>query len=77
MLNPDTNKGAVYFQAPKQEIKSSEENGILFGTGTEKEILEKFWLDVQNYQQIISFNGRDFDIPFLMLRSAINGIKFS
>lgn len=75
MLNPDTNKGAVYLQAPNQEIKSFEENGILFESGAEKEILEKFWLDIQNYQQFISFNGRDFDIPFLMIRSAINGVK--
>lgn len=75
ILNPDTNKGAVYFQAPEEKINPFEEQGISFETGTEKEIIEKFWQVISDYQQFISFNGRSFDAPFLMIRSAILGIR--
>src|ERR1043166_7635087 len=43
MLNPDTQKGAVYYQAPGQEIAESEENGITYISGSEPEILQRFW----------------------------------
>jgi DNA polymerase elongation subunit (family B) len=52
-------------------------------TGSEKEMLTAFWLvvgtkredflpDVSRY---VTFNGKDFDIPFIKNRSAVNGIK--
>lgn len=75
LLNPDTDKGAVYFQSPETTSSSFEENGIRFETGTEKEILEKFWNVVKPYTQIITFNGRSFDCPFILIRSAVHKIK--
>jgi len=75
LLNPDTDKGAVYFQSPEAEFLPFEENGIRFETGTEKEILEKFWNTVKTYTQIITFNGRGFDCPFILIRSAVHKIK--
>ncbi len=79
MLNPDTDKGAVYFQSPEATIAPFEENGIRFestsGAGAEKEILEKFWNTVKSYKQIITFNGRSFDCPFILIRSAVHRIK--
>ncbi|MBA4348706.1 MAG: 3'-5' exonuclease [Thermodesulfovibrio sp.] len=75
MLNPDSNKGAVYFQASGNMLLPFEENGIRFECGTEKEILEKFWQTIKSYDQFITFNGRAFDCPFIMIRSAVNRIK--
>jgi DNA polymerase elongation subunit (family B) len=75
MLNPDTNKGAVYFQAPDEELLPFEEHGIRFERGTEKELLEKFWNSVKAYDQIVTFNGRAFDCPFIIVRSAVNKVK--
>jgi len=77
ILNPDTNRGAVYLRKTnnQQPITNNIENGILLETGTEKEILEKFWETIKPYNYFISFNGRVFDAPFLMIRSAILGIK--
>ncbi|TAN43992.1 MAG: 3'-5' exonuclease [Nitrospirae bacterium] len=75
MLNPDTNKGAVYFQIPGDPLLPFEEDGIRFECGTEKEILEKFWAAVKTYDQFITFNGRAFDCPFIMVRSAVHRIK--
>ncbi|MFZ2188840.1 MAG: ribonuclease H-like domain-containing protein [Candidatus Moraniibacteriota bacterium] len=70
MLNPETQKGIVLFQNRGEEVVLFEEHGLTYESGTEKEILEKFWELVKNYDQVITFNGRSFDAPFLALRSA-------
>lgn len=75
LLNPDSDKGAVFFQSPATESLSFEENGIRYETGTEKEILEKFWNSIKSYNQFITFNGRGFDCPFILIRSAVHKIK--
>ena len=75
MLNPDSNKGVVYYQSLGVPQDTVEENGIEYTADTEAGILQKFWDTVKYYNQIITFNGRGFDAPFLMLRSAIHSIK--
>ena len=75
MLNPDTNKGAVFFQAIGEMPLPFEEDGIRYECSSEKEILEKFWNTVRAYDQIVTFNGRAFDCPFIIIRSAVNGVK--
>lgn len=77
LLNPKTMKGQVLFQDKGEGIAGFEEAGFSFETGTEKEILEKFWEVVKNYDQVITFNGRSFDIPYLMTRSAVNRVRVS
>jgi DNA polymerase elongation subunit (family B) len=53
------------------------ESGAKCYLGTEKRILEEFWKIFEKYPNIklISFNGRNFDAPYLMLRSAIHRIR--
>jgi 3'-5' exonuclease len=75
MYNPDTCKGAVYFQAPSGPFLSFEEGNIKYESGSEKEILEKFWNVIRAYDQFVTFNGRTFDCPFILIRSAVNRIK--
>lgn len=75
MLNPDTMRGAVYFQTPNDPLLPFEEDGITFHSGTEKEIVQKFWEVIKSYDYIITFNGRSFDCPFIMIRSAVHKIK--
>lgn len=41
----------------------------------EAEMLAHFWSGVAKYSAFVSFNGRNFDSPFLMLRSAVLGIR--
>jgi len=75
VLDCEKNKGAVYFQAPGEKIEETEENGIKFKQVSEEEMLDNFWTVAKSYQEFISFNGRAFDVPFLMVRSAIRGVR--
>lgn len=75
MLNPDTGKGAVYYQTPGDALLPFEEEGVNFQSGSEKEILQNFWDAVKGFDQIITFNGRTFDCPFILVRSAVHRIK--
>ena len=38
-------------------------------------MLEQFWQLAELCDEFISFNGRSFDAPFLMIRSAVHKIK--
>ncbi len=68
-------RGAVYFQSPNLKIEEFEEKGIKYKPMSEASMLERFWKLAEFYEEFISFNGRSFDVPFLMIRSAINNIK--
>ncbi|MBI3787656.1 MAG: ribonuclease H-like domain-containing protein [Ignavibacteriales bacterium] len=75
MYNPDTNKGKVLFQSDKAVNESSEDETAHYVSGNEREIITTFWEDVVKFDQFITFNGRGFDCPFLLLRSALLEIK--
>lgn len=69
-------KGAVYFQSsPGQSDKGFEEESCKFEVMSEKEMLVKFWEVVEKYETFVTFNGRGFDVPFLMIRSMILGVR--
>lgn len=68
-------KGAVYFQSPGKNVKEFEEDGVSFKPMSEKEMLVNFWEGAKHYDEFISFNGRGFDVPFLLVRSAVHGIR--
>jgi hypothetical protein len=75
MVNPDSNQGKVFYQHPGGEPADSDDGLVQFLPGSEREILEHFWETIKRYGQYITFNGRGFDCPFLMLRSAVLGVK--
>ncbi len=69
-------KGAVYYQpSPGKDDTNFEEGDSKFEVMTEKEMLEKFWEVAEKYDTFVTFNGRGFDVPFLMVRSMIHGIR--
>ncbi len=75
MLNPETGKGVVWYEATgRSEAKSSD--GLFNFVGcSEKEMLTEFWENVAKYDRCVTFNGRTFDGPFLSVRSAIHGLS--
>ncbi len=74
MLDSESDKGYVFFQnGEKKEV--FKEGDIQFVSGNEKEVLNNFWKVMKDYSTVITFNGRAFDGPFVMLRSAILKIK--
>ncbi len=75
-LDYEKNQGGIYFQAPGENIADFEEEGIKFKQMTEKEMLEYFWKQISpQYNEFISFNGRCFDGPFMMIRSAYHELR--
>ncbi|TLY33151.1 MAG: hypothetical protein E6K56_01595 [Ignavibacteria bacterium] len=74
MLNPETMAGKVLYQSPNQERSGPDERNIEYHAGNEEQIVRQFWDDVRHYDQFITFNGRSFDCPFIMLRSAMLSI---
>ncbi|NIO19529.1 MAG: 3'-5' exonuclease, partial [Candidatus Aenigmarchaeota archaeon] len=52
-----------------------EEDDVEYIADTEAGILRMFWEAVRHYDQIITFNGRGFDAPFLIIRSSIHKIQ--
>jgi len=67
-------KSYVYYESDKHEEWISE-NDIHYKGLSENEMLSSFWRIIEVTDQVISFNGRNFDAPFLMIRSAMNRIK--
>lgn len=76
VINPQTEKGAIFVQSkdgvvlPKQTSQ-----GLDIKEGSEKDILKMFWDIAKQYNEFISFNGRGFDVPYMMVRSAIHGMR--
>ncbi len=68
-------EGVVYFQAPGSKLKEFKDGPITYKPMDEKQMLEAFWRGAKDYQHFVTFNGRQFDAPFLMLRSAINDVR--
>lgn len=67
-------QGAVYYITNRREEEYVVGEYTLKPRG-EKEMLEAFWEGAQMYDTFVTFNGRGFDVPFLMLRSAIHAIR--
>lgn len=74
VYNPDTQKGAVYFQDPGKKTKAFNEKGVEFVPTDEKGILESFWKVAEKYDEFVTYNGQSFDVPFIIVRSMVNKV---
>ena len=75
MMEAESDNGVVFFQAPNEKIENFSEGNVDYIACSEKEILENFWRQIRAYGQFVTFNGRGFDCPYIMTRSAINKLK--
>ncbi len=74
MYDLERSLGAVYYTGDGSgEIHT--DGDFTFKERSEKELLEDFWEGARSYDVFVTFNGRAFDLPFLMHRSAIWGVK--
>jgi hypothetical protein len=63
---------AVYCVGDSEELSDSER--VVHSARSEAELLHNFWAGAPHYDTFVSFNGRRFLLPFLLHRSALNGI---
>ncbi|MCS7090255.1 MAG: ribonuclease H-like domain-containing protein [Verrucomicrobiota bacterium] len=77
MLNAETLRGQVLFLAEDYE-EDSEGGPVEFvPCMDEVELLTAFWDVARHYEEVVTFNGRTFDVPFLYLRSALLNVPIS
>jgi hypothetical protein len=78
MLNAESQRGQVLFTAEDFEEDAQEGGPVEFvPCADEPELLTAFWDVAKHYEEIVTFNGRGFDVPFLYLRSALLNVPIS
>jgi len=75
VYDTERDKGVVYFQAPDVKTEEYSDANFQFKPKTEKEMIEAFWQGAKKYNTFVSFNGRQFDVPFILIRGAKYKIK--
>jgi len=70
-------KAYVYYESDNKAEWTSKDGKVQYKGLSEKEMLESFWRIAKRIDQFITFNGRNFDVPFIMMRSAMLGVKVS
>lgn len=78
MVNAESLRGQVLFLADDYEEDAAEGGPVDFvPCADELELLTAFWDVARHYDEVVTFNGRGFDVPFLYLRSAILNVPIS
>lgn len=77
---PEAQKGVALSLGPEESEDTVEYEGHSVKYKTfldESAMLTHFWqgLEDSRYSAFVTFNGRNFDCPFLMLRSAVLGVR--
>jgi DNA polymerase elongation subunit (family B) len=67
-------RGVVYFDSNGTDAEETTDGAYTYKPRTEKEMLEDFWEGAKKYDVFVTFNGRGFDAPFMMLRSVAHGL---
>lgn len=77
MYDLNEEKGCVLVNTEEETEIESERENINYICRSEPEILGIFWktLKEKGYNFFVTFNGREFDCPFLMLRSFRLGVE--
>jgi len=71
----DTEISTIYHTNHNDKNSEYEVGEYTLKPRSEKDMLQDFWDGAKNYNTFVTFNGRGFDVPFLNLRSAIQGIR--
>lgn len=78
VLDPERNKGALFVEGEGGESAGwtpwPRDSRFQVVRAPEGKLLELFWNAIRPYRRVVTFNGRGFDGPFLMTRSAVHGV---
>ncbi len=66
-------QGAVYYTGEGSE-QDEHAGDFILKQRSEKEMLEDFWEGAKSYDTFVTYNGRGFDVPFLLHRSVALGV---
>lgn len=73
LFDLERKQGAVY-HVGDETVATTREGDFVVKERTEKEILEDFFEGAQGYDVFVTFNGRSFDVPFLLHRAVVHGV---
>jgi hypothetical protein len=76
LWNLNEQRGAVLLEGEGGEWAAwpNRTDGAFLFRGSERELLTAFWQRVKGYGRLVSFHGRGYDGPVLMIRSAMLGV---
>ena len=78
MLNAETQRGQSIYIAEDFEDDAGDAGPVEFvPCADETELLTAFWDVAKHYDNVVTFNGRGFDVPFIYLRSALLNVPIS
>jgi DNA polymerase elongation subunit (family B) len=78
MLNAETLRGQSIFLAEDFEDDAGDAGPVEFvPCADESELLTAFWDVAKHYDNVVTFNGRGFDVPFIYLRSALLNVPIT
>ncbi len=66
-------QGTVYYQG-SDDVPDEQIGSFWYRARSESKMLVEFWEGVQEYGTIVTFNGRAFDVPFLLHRSIVSHV---
>ena len=67
-------RGVIYYTGEGSE-KDEVVGSYTYKQRNEREMLAEFWEGAKHYDTFVTFNGRAFDVPFLLHRSVVQGVK--
>jgi DNA polymerase elongation subunit (family B) len=71
--DPDAGSGAVFYEGAGAEHG---EDGYRFvPCADERTLLARFWSSVQSAHRVVGWNSFSFDVPFLVSRSLVHGVR--
>ncbi|MBA4406470.1 3'-5' exonuclease [bacterium] len=75
LFNTEKERAIVLYENSENDEWIAEEKITKYKPADEQQMLKYFWKYASQAEKMISFNGRNFDLPFIMIRSAVNKIK--
>jgi hypothetical protein len=76
MWDPDDDTGGVLYEGADTPFRPWDElgAGVFRMCGDEAALLRQFWKILEGRRTVVTFNGRTFDGPFVLIRSAVLGV---